>query len=81
MKDLAPLVGEREACVRVGYPRASFQRHHVLVAAEPTVTAMTEAQPRHRRSRQQERYEARQAKRDHDREAKRVIARVRRPLH
>ena len=75
MKDLAPLVGEREACVRVGYPRASFQRHHVLVAAEPTVTAMTEAQPRHRRSRQQKRYEARQAKRDHDREAKRVIAR------
>jgi putative transposase len=49
VKELAVIVGEREACARVGYSRASFRRRHVRVATELP--------------RQQRRYEARQTAR------------------
>jgi putative transposase len=54
VKDLAVIVGEREACARVGYSRSSFRRRHVLVSTGP--------------SRQQRRYEARQTARKEERE-------------
>lgn len=54
--DLAVELGEREACEKIGYPRASFRRRHVLVP-----------QP----SRQQRRYQARTAERER-RHAERV---------
>jgi len=54
VKDLAIIVGEREACARVGYSRASFRRRHVRVSTGS--------------SRQLRRYEARQAARKEQRE-------------
>ena len=53
VRDLAVVIGEREACAHVDYSRSSFRRRHVLVTARP---------------RQQRRYEARQAARESLRE-------------
>jgi putative transposase len=65
VKDLAAIVGEREACAQVGYPRASFQRRYERAAVaesapDSTPEADSDPQPL---SRQQRRYQARQAQR------------------
>jgi putative transposase len=50
--DMAVEIGEREACLRIGFSRASFRRHHMLTPPQaPLIT------------RQQRRYQERQARR------------------
>lgn len=39
--DLADEVGERDACIQVGMPRATFRRHHVLIPQSPLNPAKT----------------------------------------
>ena len=50
--DMAVEIGEREACLRIDFPRATFRRHHMLTP--PQVPLIT---------RQQRRYQERQARR------------------
>lgn len=70
VKELAAVMGERKACAQVGYPRASFQRKYQRVATEPVVkpttepavSVATESEPEPSRlTRQQRRYQRRQA--------------------
>ncbi len=73
VKDLAVIVGEREACALVGYSRATFQRHYELAPpAEPAPESNSEphsgSQPL---TRQERRYRARQARRREKRESSR----------
>ena len=65
VKDLAVVVGEREACAQVGYSRASFQRRYERASvAEPASESIPQPesgpQPL---TRQQRRYRVRQARR------------------
>ncbi len=58
MRALAAVLGERDACLRLGYPRPSFQRHnHRVLEPVPDVAEMP---AREGPSRQIARYEARQ---------------------
>jgi putative transposase len=77
VKDIALVVGEREACALVGYSRATFQRHYELESvavavpeAAPELTPKPESgtQPL---TRQERRYRARQARRREKRESSR----------
>jgi putative transposase len=73
VKDLAVVVGEREACALVGYSRATFQRHYELApVAEPAPESISElqlgSQPL---TRQERRYRARQTRRREKRESAR----------
>jgi putative transposase len=69
------VLGEREACERMGYSRASFQRHRLRVLL-PALDAPLEADRGLRSTRQQRRYEARQMARETTRKEK---TRARRP--
>lgn len=67
VSDLAAVIGERDACQRVGYARASFRRRYELeplMAAGPMQPAASSATV----PRQQRRYRARQAEREQRRE-------------
>ena len=68
VKDLAAVVGERAACARIGYSRASFQRHYELVVAERVSELTPELIPEPQPTRQQRRYQARQLQREEARE-------------
>jgi putative transposase len=71
---LAVVVGEREACALVGYPRASFQRHYELApaAAELAQESICKSESRSQPlTRQERRYRARQARRREKRESAR----------
>jgi putative transposase len=72
--NLTPLLGEREACRMVGYPRASFQRHYVRTddaideAVAIEAIGIESGVPEPIPSRQQRRYQARVHQRDSARE-------------
>lgn len=69
MKDIAEELGERAACEHVGYSRASFRRHHMLVApSPPPIEPTAECDSIMQSSRQQRRYEARLRDRHQQRE-------------
>lgn len=76
MSELATVLGEREACARMGYSRASFQRHCVRVLQEPPLETPPEADHGLTSNRQRRRYEARQIEREATRQE---TARARRP--
>lgn len=68
MRALAAELGEREACLRLGYPRPSFQRHNLRVV-EP-LTESDDAAAVECPSRQVVRYEARQLVKEERRRAR-----------
>jgi putative transposase len=68
VKDLAVEIGERKACLQLGYPRPTFQRHNVRVretVVDPVADPVCDAP-----SRQVRRYEARQAAREEHRQTR-----------
>jgi len=68
VKLLAPELGEREACAALGFSRATFRRHHKAVYE--TIASVQDESPLVRPSRQQRRYEIRQAFREQRREVR-----------
>ena len=68
VKDLAAVVGEREACARIGYSRANFQRQYELVVSAPVSESIPKLESVPQATRQQRRYQARQLQRQETRE-------------
>jgi putative transposase len=72
--DLAGELGEREACLQIGLPRASFRRRYALVAPDVPKAPAQPSVPQVRPSRQERRYQERK----HERQERRQ-ERARRP--